>query len=339
MQVEDAISQKEILLPAATPHAIGRVTKRIGVLVFEGFPVEEVSLLADVFRLANDAHIAQTGLDASYSLVMLSETGGSISSGCGLRVWTDSLDGPLLNGFDTLFIAGGPGAARTKCNDRLIRKLRSIAPKIRLVKALGEGRAVLAALDLSFRYGSASVGSGGLRHRRALTEPELDPVIDAASAAFIAALKAIKHDHGAAMAQLISERALPGIWRRLAPMLDDGEIEAVNGKINTAARWLRENYHRQISVTEAAHVAQMSERNFVRRFKTQTGLTPSEYLLRARLDASCLLLSQTDLPIDTIARRCGIQRGDGLAKIFRRRLSISPSDYRAANRPGARHGG
>src|ERR1700744_5387038 len=111
MQVEDATSRKEILLPAAAPHAVGRVTKRIGVLVFAGFPAGEVTLLADVFRLTNDAHIAQTGRDAAYSLVMLSETGGSISSGCGLRVWTDSLNGPLLNGFDTLFIAGGPGAA------------------------------------------------------------------------------------------------------------------------------------------------------------------------------------------------------------------------------------
>ncbi len=38
------------------------------------------------------------------------------------------------------------------------------------------------------------------------------------------------------------------------------------------------------------------------------GLTPSEYLLRARLDASCMLLTATDLPVDKIARRCARQR-------------------------------
>jgi hypothetical protein len=35
---------------------------------------------------------------------------------------------------------------------------------------------------------------------------------------------------------------------------------------------------------------------FLRRFKAQIGLTPSEYLLRARPDASCMLLAATDLP-------------------------------------------
>jgi len=85
-------------------------------------------------------------------------------------------------------------------------------------------------------------------------------------------------------------------------------------------------------VADAARVAAMSERNFLRRFKAQVGLTPSEYLLRARLDASCMLLSATDLPVDKIARRCGTWSGDGLAKIFRKRLSISPTQYRLAGR-------
>jgi transcriptional regulator GlxA family with amidase domain len=95
---------------------------------------------------------------------------------------------------------------------------------------------------------------------------------------------------------------------------------------------MRENYIRPISIADAARVAAMSERNFLRRFKAQIGLTPSEYLLRARLDASCMLLAATDLPVDKIARRCGAGSGDGLAKIFRKRLSISPTEYRLAGR-------
>ena len=95
---------------------------------------------------------------------------------------------------------------------------------------------------------------------------------------------------------------------------------------------MRENYGRPISVAKAAQVAAMSERSFLRRFKSQMGLTPSEYLLRARLDASCLLLVATDLPVDKIARRCGVSSGDGLAKIFRKRLAISPTEYRIAER-------
>ena len=43
-------------------------------------------------------------------------------------------------------------------------------------------------------------------------------------------------------------------------------------------------------------------------------------------------LAATDLPVDKIARRCGAGSGDGLAKIFRKRLSISPTEYRLAGR-------
>jgi transcriptional regulator GlxA family with amidase domain len=137
------------------------------------------------------------------------------------------------------------------------------------------------------------------------------------------------------MTREVSERFVPGAWPKLSTVLDDTDAGGVRQKINAAARWMRENYVRRISVADAANFANMSERNFLRCFKAHIGLTPSEYLLRARLDASCMLLAATDLPVDKIARRCGAGSGDGLAKIFRKRLSISPSEYRLAGRSKA----
>jgi transcriptional regulator GlxA family with amidase domain len=324
------------------------MVKRIGILVFERFPLSDVCLLADAFRLANEAQADQsadevTGVEPSYSIVMLSEMGGSVVSSCSLRVWTESLNGPLLNGFDTLFIVGGPGASRARANERLIRRLRAIAPKIRVVKALDEGLGVLAAADIAFER-------RGWRSMPVATDAAGTPVapvanetqwqieagasidVDAPVRSIAAALTVIKRDHGTPIARIVSERALSGASRRLDAILDDDERKGISRKITTAAHWIRENYTRHISVAEAAEVAKMSERNFLRRFKAQVGLTPSEYLLRARLDASCLLLAETDISIDGIARRCGVRSGDGLAKIFRKRLSISPTDYRAAHR-------
>jgi transcriptional regulator GlxA family with amidase domain len=327
---------------------VGHMVKRIGILVFERFPLSDVCLLADAFRLANEAQADQSGHEGSgvepaYSIVMLSEMGGSVVSSCSLRVWTESLNGPLLNGFDTLFIVGGPGASRAKANERLIRRLRAIAPKIRVVKALDEGLGILAAADLAFerrgwRSMPGATGPAGKPVAPVPNEPQwqiesgasLD--VDAPVRSIAAALSVIKRDHGTPIARLVSERALSGTSRRLDAILDDDEKKGISRKITTAAHWIRENYTRHISVAEAAEVAKMSERNFLRRFKAQVGLTPSEYLLRARLDASCLLLAETDMSIDGIARRCGVRSGDGLAKIFRKRLSISPTDYRAAHR-------
>ncbi|MEX3974464.1 GlxA family transcriptional regulator [Paraburkholderia caribensis] len=327
---------------------VGHMVKRIGILVFERFPLSDVCLLADAFRLANEAQADQSGpegasIEPSYSIVMLSEMGGSVVSSCSLRVWTESLNGPLLNGFDTLFIVGGPGASRAKANERLIRRLRAIAPKIRVVKALDEGLGVLAAADLAFerrgwRSMSGPTDDSGqpaapvVNDTQWHIEPGASIDVDAPVRSIAAALTVIKRDHGTPIARLVSERALSGTSRRLDAILDDDEKKGITRKITTAAHWIRENYTRHISVAEAAEVAKMSERNFLRRFKAQVGLTPSEYLLRARLDASCLLLTETDMSIDGIARRCGVRSGDGLAKIFRKRLSISPTDYRAAHR-------
>ncbi len=314
---------------------IGYVTKRIGILVSEGFSLHDVSTLAEVFRLANDAYVVRHADEMPYVLAMLSERGGSVASGCSLRVWTDNLGGPSGHGFDTLFVVGGPAVSDMSYSDRLVKRLRAIAPKIRTIKALGDGRTIVGALNRSFERNAMGLTVEARRQRPRMVESEVNAPVGPGSGALVAALKVVKRDHGTVVAQLIAEHAMPGAWSHLGLMLDDGESKAVNSKISAAAQWLRENYHRPVSVTEAATVAQMSERNFLRRFKAQTGLAPSEFLLRARLDASCVLLTETDLPIDTIARRCGIWCGDGLAKIFRKRLSISPSEYRASHRHGA----
>ncbi|ALP62087.1 GlxA family transcriptional regulator [Paraburkholderia caribensis] len=348
MRYEHAVSRWMDSTSSSAVVNVGHMVKRIGILVFERFPLSDVCLLADAFRLANEAQADQSGpegasIEPSYSIVMLSEMGGSVVSSCSLRVWTESLNGPLLNGFDTLFIVGGPGASRAKANERLIRRLRAIAPKIRVVKALDEGLGVLAAADLAFerrgwRSMSGPTDDSGqpaapvVNDTQWHIEPGASIDVDAPVRSIAAALTVIKRDHGTPIARLVSERALSGTSRRLDAILDDDEKKGITRKITTAAHWIRENYTRHISVAEAAEVAKMSERNFLRRFKAQVGLTPSEYLLRARLDASCLLLTETDMSIDGIARRCGVRSGDGLAKIFRKRLSISPTDYRAAHR-------
>ncbi|KMZ13754.1 Transcriptional regulator containing an amidase domain and an AraC-type DNA-binding HTH domain [Candidatus Burkholderia humilis] len=224
----------------------------------------------------------------------------------------------------------------------LRKRLGRIAPKIPFIQAIGEGVHILAAANLTLQNRSLDFAhedepeealSSALSPAMssALFTAEQTLTLDDPKEPIAAALSIIKCDHGAAVARKVSERTVPGAWQKLATVLDDTD-GGVRQKIDAAARWIRENYVKPISITNAARVAAMSERNFLRRFKAQIGLTPSEYLLRARLDASCMLLAGTDLPVDKIARRCGAGSGDGLAKIFRKRLSISPTEYRMAGR-------
>ncbi|WP_053064027.1 helix-turn-helix domain-containing protein [Caballeronia mineralivorans] len=101
-----------------------------------------------------------------------------------------------------------------------------------------------------------------------------------------------------------------------------------SGKIHASAEWLTKNCERLISVADAAQAVAMSKRNFLRRFREEMGMTPSEYLLCARLHRTCQLLRESDLPIDKIARRSGMGSGARLAKVFRKRLNMSPTAFR-----------
>ncbi|MDR5834665.1 helix-turn-helix domain-containing protein [Caballeronia sp. LZ034LL] len=328
------------------PASMAGTEKRIGILIFEEFSLVEVSSISEVFSLANEVHLpADAGHRTDvphYSLLFLSSEGGSVASSCSMRIWTDSLETRWMNECDALFIAGGAGARQARHDTMLRKRLGRVAPKIPFIKAIGEGAHILTAANLTVQSrsldfaGEAAAPAFPAAHLPGMANPlfiaEQTLTLDDPKGPIAAALSIIKRDYGSAVAREVSERSIPGAWHKLATVLDDTDGGGVRQKIDAAARWIRENYVRPISIADAARVAAMSERNFLRRFKAQIGLTPSEYLLRARLDASCMLLAGTDLPVDKIARRCGAGSGDGLAKIFRKRLSISPTEYRLAGR-------
>ncbi len=314
--------------------------KRIGILIYEDFSLVEVSSISEVFSLANEIHeISEpnpetAGIVPNYSLLFLSSDGGSVASSCSMRIWTESLDTRWMSECDALFIAGGEGAQQAKLDAQLLKRLSRVAPKISFVKAIGDGSQILTAANLALQNRAIDfeepTAATALTSSLFIAEQTL--TLDDPKGPIAAALSVIKRDYGPAIAREVSERSIPGAWPKLSAVLDDTDVGGVRQKIDAAARWMRENYIRPITIADAAKVAAMSERNFLRRFKAQIGLTPSEYLLRARLDASCMLLAATDLPVDKIARRCGAGSGDGLAKIFRKRLSISPTEYRLAGR-------
>jgi transcriptional regulator GlxA family with amidase domain len=72
----------------------------------------------------------------------------------------------------------------------------------------------------------------------------------------------------------------------------------------------------------------MSERNFTRRFRNDTGMTPAEFVECARLDRARVLLEETEWPIRKLAQQSGFGSVDGLERTFVRRLETTPREYR-----------
>jgi transcriptional regulator GlxA family with amidase domain len=147
------------------------------------------------------------------------------------------------------------------------------------------------------------------------------------------ALAVVHDDHGPKVAGQIAASDLR-IVEVEAPLatVQKNTSAPLTDRIQAAAEWLKTHSDQPISIADAARVAMMSERNFLRRSSAEIGLSPSDYLLKVRLDMSCRLLVETDLPVDKIARRCGISKGGQLSKLFRTYLATTPTTYRASGR-------
>jgi transcriptional regulator GlxA family with amidase domain len=77
----------------------------------------------------------------------------------------------------------------------------------------------------------------------------------------------------------------------------------------------------------------MSVRNFSRRFRQSFGVTPTEFVMRARVEAACRRLEESRSTIEQVATECGFSSAELLRRAFHRTLGTVPS--RARERPGA----
>ncbi|MGF6771018.1 transcriptional regulator GlxA family with amidase domain [Paraburkholderia sp. GAS199] len=302
-------------------------SRRIGVLLFDGFWLLGPGTVVEMFQTANEFATSRTGEEPPYEIQFLSMDGGSVASSSSARIWTDRIDSRYSSGFDVLFIAGGHGAHVAARDERTLNWLRSVQARTRTIETIGEGRLVLEA--------AGPTDHDELQANRFLNSVTSEAALSAAADrndCARSALMFIKRDLGAELARSVADRVMPGMAATWVPLPAEGGTLSVAEKIRAAARWMEANCDRQVSVADAAQVAAMSERNFLRRFKHEMQVTPSDYLLQVRLRIACNFLTETELPVDKIARRSGTGNGDRLAKIFRKRMALSPTEYRARSR-------
>jgi transcriptional regulator GlxA family with amidase domain len=92
--------------------------------------------------------------------------------------------------------------------------------------------------------------------------------------------------------------------------------------------WALGRLDQLLSVDSLARRANMSRRNFDRRFREITGATPANWLTHQRVIRAQQLLESTELPVDTVARQCGFSSGAALRPHFRRLVGVVPAAYR-----------
>ncbi len=91
---------------------------------------------------------------------------------------------------------------------------------------------------------------------------------------------------------------------------------------------MRANSYRPLSVDELAWQAATNPRTFAQRFREQTGTTPMQWLITARVRRAQELLETTRLSIEEVAAAAGFDGTAALRDRFRYTVGVSPKAYR-----------
>ena len=120
-----------------------------------------------------------------------------------------------------------------------------------------------------------------------------------------------------------------------APHRDGGQAQFVgapvgrtDGSLSAVRAWAVDHLDEPVTVRDLAREAAVSERTLARRWLEESGVTPLQWLLRARVQLARELIETGDLSIDQVARRCGLGTAANLRLHFRRLVGTSPTAYR-----------
>lgn len=144
-------------------------------------------------------------------------------------------------------------------------------------------------------------------------------------------LHIVRLDHGAEVANQVARRMV------VPPQRDGGQAQFVDAPVPDLCDddpiagtidWAITHLDEPLSVEVLAARAMLSPRSFARRFRSATGTTPMQWVVRQRVLHSQRLLETTGLPVDQVAERCGFGTATALRVHFRRLVGTTPMAYR-----------
>lgn len=128
--------------------------------------------------------------------------------------------------------------------------------------------------------------------------------------------------------ELLAATFLGCLHARMHAKLPTGRSVPSRLDIRALDRFIQGHLDVRLTVGDLASEACLSEAHFSECFRTQTGFTPYQYLLRKRLAAARQLLGSTRLPLSHIAERTGFANQSALSHAFRRAFGHPPSHLR-----------
>lgn len=108
-----------------------------------------------------------------------------------------------------------------------------------------------------------------------------------------------------------------------------GQASSLPGfKLRRITAWMAEHLAEDFSLPRLAEQAGLSEFHFKRLFKRATGIPPSQYQIKLRMDAARRLLRETKKSVIAIANEVGYSNPSHFAQLFRKETGLPPTAYR-----------
>lgn len=118
------------------------------------------------------------------------------------------------------------------------------------------------------------------------------------------------------------------ITRILIEARRSSEIDQPKDPMASVLRYVDENIEQEIDFRRLAEQQHYSFDRFRHIFKDRTGLSPHQYVIRARIEkAKFLLKLNPDASLTEVSFSCGFSSSSHFTKAFRSTVGITPSEY------------
>ncbi|MFM2416472.1 MAG: hypothetical protein RL385_1195 [Pseudomonadota bacterium] len=227
----------------------------------------------------------------------------------------------------------------------LIRAVQRAAKRGARVASICSGAFLLAATGLldGKRATTHWLGAEALSHRfpkvhvdsQVLYVDEGKLLTSAGAAAGLdLCLHMVRTDYGAAVAAEVARLSVMPLERPggQAQFIVNAAKVSDDASLAPLLAWLTKESHRPHTLAGIARKARLSERSLNRRFREQTGTTPLQWLITARVRRGQALLETTDDGVERLAHAVGFGSGAIFREHFRRVVGTSPTAYRRAFR-------
>jgi transcriptional regulator GlxA family with amidase domain len=311
------------------------VIESVGVLALPGTEPFELGVLVEVF---GTDRTQRTPPGPRFDFRVVTPTPGILETGLGFAmVVNDGLDAAADVDLLAIPMYPGPGEVPEEALD-FVRETHDRGAWIlsMCVGAFVLGEAGLLsgrrctthwahADELSRRFPDAKVDPG------VLYVEDGTVITSAGTAAGIdASLHLVRRELGAHAANMIAS------YMVVPPHRDGGQAQYIApppsarhaGDLAPVLDWMVVHLAEDLPVERVAAHAAMSARTFARRFREETGATPAAWLNTQRVLRARHVLETTDLPVESVAQRCGFASAALLRHHFMRSIGTTPQRYR-----------